>query len=185
MLKRTIVVSAFPACGKSYTYNHFNGKPFKILDSDSTLFHYIWKDGKKTDKLNPNFISDYIAHIKENIGKVDVIFVSSHKEVRKALRDNNISCFYVYPKLSMKQEFLRRMKERGNDAKFINTLDEHFEEWVTDMSEDAKKYKDSHLCLANELSEKYPYIDNKMLYSMLDDSMGNLSCYWWNYGSPD
>lgn len=109
--KQTIVVSAFPACGKSYTYKNFNGKPFTMLDSDSNKYSWIYENGVKTDKRNPNFIQDYIAHIKENIGKVDVIFVNSHKDVRKALRDNNIKYFIVYPALNMKDEMLKRMRE--------------------------------------------------------------------------
>ena len=32
---------------------------------------------------NPEFPDNYIQPIKENIGKVDYIFVSSHKEVRR------------------------------------------------------------------------------------------------------
>lgn len=36
--KPTIVISAFPACGKSYTYKNFNDKPYIMLDSDSSKF---------------------------------------------------------------------------------------------------------------------------------------------------
>ena len=190
MSKRTIVISAFPACGKSYTFNNFNGKPFTMLDSDSSKYSWIYENGEKTDKRNPNFIEDYITHIKENIGKVDVIFVSSHKEVRKALRDNNIKYFIVYPSLEMKDEMLRRMKERGNDEKFIQFQSEHFEEFVTDIMNENIKLEENapifhgmkHLpCHGIVLNDNHHYIDNDMIDYFLDDCMGNESFLWWNY----
>ena len=64
----TLVVSAFPGCGKSHLFRNKGEK--KILDSDSSTF----------DKSQ--FPQNYIEHIKFNIGEVDIILVSSHKEVR-------------------------------------------------------------------------------------------------------
>ena len=190
--KKTIVISAFPACGKSYTYKNFNGKPYTMIDSDSSKFSWIYENGVKTDKRNPNFIEDYISHIKENIGKVDVIFVSSHAEVRKALRDNNIKYFMIYPSLEMKDEMLRRMKERGNDEKFIEFQNTHYEEFITsvveeieDINKNTPFINDDILkhtaCHGIELNEKQPYIDNQLIDHLLDNCMGNLSCLWWNY----
>ena len=195
MSKNTIVISAFPACGKSYTFNNFNGKPFTMLDSDSSKYSWIYEDGVKTDKRNPNFIEDYMTHIKENIGKVDVIFVSSHKEVRKALRDNNIKYFIIYPSLEMKDEMLRRMKERGNDEKFIQFQSEHFKEFVGDIINENRELVENtpiieHIwggprkdtpCFGIELNDSCPYISNELIDHLLDNSMGNLSCFWWNH----
>lgn len=111
-MKNTIIISAFPACGKSYMYNNYNGKPYSMLDSDSSKFSWIYENGIKTDKRNPNFIADYMNHIKENIGKVDVIFVSSHAGVRKALRENNLKYIMVYPSLDMKDEIEKNESKR-------------------------------------------------------------------------
>lgn len=189
-MKHTIVISAFPACGKTYTYKNFNKKPFSILDSDSSRYSWIYENGVKTDIRNPNFISDYISHIKENIGKVDVIFVSSHKEVREALRNNNIKYFIVYPSLDMKNEMIKRMIDRGNDNKFIDYQRDHFEEFVKEIIEENRQLSeytptyDNGLrytpCHGIELNSKNPYISNNMIDSLLDNCMGNLSCMWWN-----
>lgn len=189
--KTTIVISAFPACGKSYTYKKFNGKPYTMLDSDSSQYSWIYEDGVKTDRRNPNFIEDYMTHIKENIGKVDCIFVSSHRDVRQALRDNNIKYFMVYPSLEMKDEMLNRMKERGNNDKFIAFQKEHFDEFVTDIIKENKELADNTPTSSNglkytpchgiELNSKEPYINNSMIDFLLDDCMGNLSCMWWNH----
>ena len=169
--KKTIVVSAFPACGKSYMYENFNGNPYTMLDSDSSKFSWIYEDGLKTDKRNPNFIEDYITHIKENIGKVDVIFVSSHTEVRKALRDNNIRYFIVHPSLSMKDEMIRRMKERGNDEKFIEFQEKNFEKFIFDVANDVNKSPllttlGAMSCIPYILVENKPYITNEVIESL-------------------
>ena len=87
---KTAVVSAFPACGKTYAYTHFQSR-YSMLDSDSSEFSWVKDaDGKNTKTRNPDFPMNYIKHIQENIGKVDFIFVSSHLAVRKALEEAGI-----------------------------------------------------------------------------------------------
>ena len=111
MSKKTVVISAYPCCGKTYAYEHYQNK-YLMLDSDSSRFS--WKtekvalpdmgDGCEWEEIkvrNPDFPKNYIDHIKENIGKVDIIFVSSHLQVRQALEDAGIRYCTVYPKENM------------------------------------------------------------------------------------
>ena len=90
----TKIYSIFPACGKTWLYEHQEDYGLKILDSDSSEFSWIRcydAYGRPTTKLrNPDFPNNYIKHIKENIGKYDCIFVSSHKSVREALNAEGI-----------------------------------------------------------------------------------------------
>ena len=162
MNKNTIVISAYPCCGKTYAFENYQGK-FSILDSDSSKFS--WIERKRTpeeleeirkawdakphrlpgvlyierikDEIikvrNPNFIKDYITHIKENIGKVDFIFVSSHLEVRKALNDEGIIYVTVYPGNCMLNEWVGRMYRRGSDKKFIDFQIEHWDEFTKNI----------------------------------------------------
>jgi len=153
MDKYTIVISAFPACGKSSMYRKYseyyednknNPLSFKILDSDSSLFSWIYdENGNKTNVRNPDFPQNYINHIKERIGKEDVIFISSHKVVRDALRENGIKYSIFYPDKSLKEEWMRRYKERGNDENFIKFQEEHWEEFIEDIHNEIfpRKYK--------------------------------------------
>lgn len=119
--KETKLISAFPGCGKSHYYKNTTGKT--ILDSDSSTFN-------KSD-----FPQNYINHIKENIGKVDVILISSHKEVRDALSENGIYYTLVYPKLDLKDEYIKRYKKRGSDVNFINLLEKNWNLWITELDE--------------------------------------------------
>lgn len=118
-MKDTKVISGFPGTGKSYCFN------------TETKYSYLDSDSSKFDKSR--FPQNYIDHIKENIGKVDIIFVSSYIEVRKALADNNIEFTSVYPKHNLKREYLERYKNRNNDSSFISLLDGKWESWIEDL----------------------------------------------------
>lgn len=126
---RTTIVSAFPGCGKT---TYYNANKDKSIDSDSSEFSWITDDnGNKT--RNPDFPKNYIDHIKQNIGKVKYIFVSSHKEVRDALIKEHIPFLLFYPSINRKQEFLDKYKKRGNTDEFVKMLGNKWEEWITDI----------------------------------------------------
>ena len=133
-MKKTKVISVFPGCGKTYCFNKYKDSDVKILDSDSSEFSWVKdENGNNTKERNPNFPMNYIKHIKENIGKVDVIFVSSHDIVRNALMDNEINYILVYPCLAAKEEYMNRYSARGSDENFIKFINEHYEEFVNNM----------------------------------------------------
>lgn len=137
-----MVISAFPGCGKSTFYKNNScyaneNNKSKILDSDSSLFSWIYdEEGNKTDQRDPSFPSNYINHIKDNLDKADIIFVSSHKVVRDELEKAGINYVLIYPHKSLKNEWLIRFKERGNDDKFIQFQDQHWNEFIDDMSKE-------------------------------------------------
>lgn len=144
MSKRTVVISAFPCCGKTYAYEHYQDK-YSILDSDSSKFS--WKiekvalpdtgDGCEYEEIkvrNPEFPDNYIAHIKENIGKVDIIFVSSHLQVREALEKADIRYCTIYPKETMLNEWIGRMYRRGDNKDFIQFQIDHWNEFMRNIN---------------------------------------------------
>ena len=114
----TKIVSAFPGTGKSY---YFQNSDQEILDSDSSTF----------DKQH--FPENYIKHIKDNIGKADIIFVSSHEEVREALINNGIQFILIYPDISLKNEYIRRYEDRGNNEKFVELISSNWEIWLDEL----------------------------------------------------
>jgi len=125
-MKNTIIISAFPATGKSYLFQ--NTKQGSILDSDSSKFSWI-----SSGVRHPDFPQNYINHIKDNIGNVNLILVSSHKIVREALVNNNIVFTLVYPDNSLKEEYINRYIKRKNDQNFINILDKNWNNFLEDM----------------------------------------------------
>jgi hypothetical protein len=123
---QTRIISAFPGTGKTY-YHKLH--PETTLDSDSSSFSWSYRiDGSKY--RNPEFPQNYIDHIKSNIGKYEFIFVSSHAEVRKALHENCLYFYLIFPESDRKAEFLQRYIDRNSPTEFVNLLDRMWDEWI-------------------------------------------------------
>lgn len=124
----TKVVAGFPGVGKSVLFKNSN---LNVLDSDSSKFSWI-----EPGVRHPDFPQNYINHIKVNIGVADIILVSSHDVVRKALAESGIEYYLVYPDISLKEEYLDRYRQRGNDEKFIALLKSKWEEFILSIEEE-------------------------------------------------
>lgn len=127
-MKQTKIISGFPAVGKSVLTKQSD---LIVLDSDSSLFSWI-SEGVR----HPDFPSNYIMHIKENIGKADYILVSSHDNVREALEENDIAYTLVYPSIELKDEYMDRYKNRGNEESFIAFINSKWNEFIQDIEEE-------------------------------------------------
>ena len=103
---------------------------------------------------NPEFPQNYIRHIKENIGKVDIIFVSSHLNVRKAMEDAGIKYITIYPKDTMLNEWIGRMYLRGNDEKFIDFIIDNWDDFMTDIKHEPHGYSLHQLGHSQYIDEK-------------------------------
>jgi len=128
--KDTLVISGFPGIGKSHFFRKNEKEGKSVLDSDSSLFSWIEKGVR-----HPDFPNNYIKHIKENLGKSDIILVSSHKNVRDDLVENNIPFTLVYPSRSIKEEYLQRYIDRGSDNPFIKLLDNNWDNFLDEMEQ--------------------------------------------------
>ena len=94
-----VVVAAFPATGKSY----FAVKRTDTVDSDSSRF-----------SQHPNWPANYIAHIQAARRGFSLVLVSTHAEVRYALRSEGIPFTLVYPDPALRHEYRARMERRGS-----------------------------------------------------------------------
>ena len=119
MEKQTRLISAFPGCGKSHLFKN-KGKR-AILDSDSSKFNKDY------------FPENYMQHIKNNMGKADIICISSHDVVREALVESKLPFTLVYPDRSIKEEYIQRYKDRGNEESFVKLLENNWEAWMDGM----------------------------------------------------
>lgn len=135
----TKIYSIFPACGKTWLYEHQEDYDLKILDSDSSEFSWIRcydPYGRPITKhRNPDFPRNYIEHIKENIGKYDCIFVSSHASVRDALDEEGIDFTIVYPEFDCKAEWVGRCfirEKNGESGCGAEAMYNNWEQWNTE-----------------------------------------------------
>lgn len=136
-MKNTLIISAYTCCGKTYASEHI--KDYDILDVNLCNFKTIKRfpneeeieeERKRWDSSlhlmsteahlnqfkqqiisvdNPDFPNNFIQYIKENIGKVDVIFVDSDVRIRRWLNDAKINFVIVYPWSDCLQEWVGRM----------------------------------------------------------------------------
>ena len=116
----SILILGFPGVGKT-TYARSKSKKYTVSDSDSSMFSW-----KEEGVRHPEWPDNYIRHIKSLIGKVDVIFISTHAEVREAVRaDPELEqrAFTVLPDGDRKDAFMLNYKQRGSDENFLDLMD--------------------------------------------------------------
>jgi len=130
-MKQTKIISGFPGVGKSTMFKYEAN--LLVSDSDSSNFSWI-----KPGVRHPNFPANYIEHIKDNIGKLDFILVSSHDIVREALNKEGIEYTIVYPSKDIKDEYIQRYIDRGNNENFVNLLQENYETFIEGIEKETK-----------------------------------------------
>lgn len=127
-----IIICGFPGVGKSCVANNRKN----ILDAESSA--YSWKfDPEHPERgfaRNPEFPENYIQSIKGFIDKYEYVLVSSHKDVRVALGKEGIPYIIVAPKKELKNEYLKRYLQRGNEIEFIELLNEKWDEFLSDIA---------------------------------------------------
>lgn len=151
---KTKIYSVFPACGKTWLYEHQHDYGVTILDSDSSEFSWIRTGESKV--RNPDFPSNYIQYIKENIGRYDYIFVSSHAAVRELLDAESIDFTIVYPEPSLKAEWVGRcyIRDRnGEEGCNPDVLYENWDQWVGECIETANTHPQIVLSEGEHLSD--------------------------------
>jgi hypothetical protein len=132
----TKIVSGFPGVGKS----ECTKANATFLDSDSSVYSWkrndageIEKDATGKNMRHPDFPSNYIEHIKDQIGKVPVIFVSSHKDVRDALVANDIPFTLVYPARDLADEYIKRYEGRGSPKGFVDLIRTNWDKFLDEL----------------------------------------------------
>lgn len=163
--RKTIIVSAFPGCGKSFATQNFSEK-FKMTDSDSSSFSWVnLIDGKRM--RNPEFPANYIEHIKDCIGQYDIIFVSSHDTVRDALEEAGLFYFLIYPDPNLIDVWMKRFVDRGNDNDFVTFISDNWDNFITAI-EDRYEKDSGHKFENIMLTKSLPFITDKLLKSLMN-----------------
>lgn len=149
-----MIISAFPTIGKTYAYNQMKDiKGLKVLDSDSSKFSWLYDYSPVTSDVivrqrNPEFPNNYIEHIKQNMD-AHYLFVSSHENVRQAMKEAGIPYVLVYPRRDMLPEIIGRCYLRGNNEQFIKVLIENWDNWIDSCENDTGAI-DKHILGNNE-----------------------------------
>ncbi len=132
-MKETIVVSGFPGVGKTTLFD--NPGSLKLADSDSSGFS--WEGDPANKVRHSDWPNNYMAHIQElkAEGELDIIFVSTHQEVRDALVAAGIEFTLVYPEPAIEEEYINRYIARGNKADFVTLLQKNYQTWISGLQQ--------------------------------------------------
>ena len=101
-----------------------NWKELTTEDSDSSYFDKNY------------FPQNYIDHIEELIKKgTNIIFISTHQEVREELIKRGINFYLVYPKKELKEEYIQRYIQRGSSDSFINLMRNNWNNFIEQLED--------------------------------------------------
>ena len=153
---KTRIISAFPGTGKTtYSLEH----PDTAIDADTTA--YDWVNGVMHGEHNPDFPNNYMEYVKENIGKVEFIFVPTHHVIRESLQSDGIHFYLVYPHGKERRRYIKRYRERGNSDKFVNDT-------IRVWSRELKECRNDRLgCTNIQMTE--PFLSDVLVRIVNDD----------------
>ena len=134
-MKKTIVLSLFPGCGKQKA-KEFWGDKISIFDI--FLLLYVYENRKKSKKMvkSPNYGKKTVKLVSDHMGKADFIFVSSDTDIRNALQEAGISFISVMPRKDQLNEWIGRLYREGSGDRIIKPLIEHWDEWLDQVEQD-------------------------------------------------
>lgn len=123
--EKKLIVSAFPALGKTYATETFMGRGCNVQDSDSSGF-------SKHEDFPKNYL-DYIRNSDANL-----IFVSTHESVVSGIindQELNKNYHIVIPDYSMKDEIIDRMIRRGSPEALCEIVMNNYDNWIYELVE--------------------------------------------------
>lgn len=95
---------------------------------------YRWNDSQATclDEVpeNSDWPGNYCEAVTGLIGTVDMILVSSHREVVEEFLRREIPVTLVYPDRSQKEAYRQRYEGRGNPKWLVKLLTENYDNWI-------------------------------------------------------
>ena len=100
-----MIIIGYPGIGKSTLANKKNG----YIDLESSNFQY---NGKR-----PLNWYNYYCNIAEHLSKQGYnVFVSSHKLVRKRLKNSLETVICIYPSILLAEQWTKKLKQRYNQS---------------------------------------------------------------------
>lgn len=141
----TMIISAFPACGKTYLYRNQNVLKFRTFKYNTDQLSFLDSDSSKFEKKE-GWEKRYIDYIESKLGTVDFIFISQHEEVLQELNNRKIPFVIVVPenlpwtdehkKELIKQQWFGRFILRDNShikdfERWLNLLKDNYDNWTS------------------------------------------------------
>lgn len=122
---KKLIVSAFPALGKTYVTDTFIERGYNVQDSDSSGF-----------SKHADFPKNYLEYIQNS--DANLIFVSTHESVVNGIINDpklNENYHIVIPHFHMKDEIIDRMIRRGSPEALCEIVMNNYNDWIFELVE--------------------------------------------------
>ena len=129
MNETIMIISAFPCTGKTWVVENASKEGWKAVDSDSSLFSWESKGVRHRD-----WPSNYMEHIRQKVASYNLVLVSSHAEVRKALGAHGLRFLLAYPRYDLMDEYQNRAAERGSPGAFVSMIGDNWDTWQDELN---------------------------------------------------
>lgn len=141
-MKKGMVIYAFPAIGKTTVSEKYDN----FIDLESSNFQYLLtptqlklsveerKGLKRTQ--NPNWPHNYFKAIKSAINKYEYVFIA-YAGIEYCKKEN-IPYMRIFPTLEQKDDYIVRMRNRGNSETFVQKIANNFENYINNSKEDTE-----------------------------------------------
>ena len=132
-----VIICAFPATGKTTAINNADELGISACDSDSEDHHWVDRSLPRLERQErPDWPQCYMDHLLSALQEHDLVFCSTHQEVRDALVAAKMRFVVVYPTPDQKEHFLNRVINRntGLHGKWGHDLmEKNWVNWLDSM----------------------------------------------------
>lgn len=136
-----VFVYCYTASGKSTLSKKYSN----VIDMESTFYKYGDQHENEKSKgtkriINVDYPNNYFKALSDVKDKFDYILISD-SICNEWLFKNNIPYWQIYPNKNLKDEYLLRMKNRGNNQDFINYQSKLWNKWIEGCENDKNASK--------------------------------------------
>ena len=153
-----IFIYASTATGKSTLAKKYRN----VVDMESVPFKYLNESGnnekRKSDPnriQNPDWPKNYFDALEKVKNKYDYSLISDDI-CDEFLHRNKYEYWQVYPAIELKDEFLKRCANRGNNKQFIEWYTENWDKWHHQCKNDKLATKHIELKSGEYLEDVLP-----------------------------
>lgn len=155
-----IFIYAFTATGKSTLAKKYKN----VIDMESTMYKYLEtsynEESKGTiRKINKDWPNNYFNALKKVASEYDYILISDDI-CNKFLKENNFKYWWIYPQKELKDEYLERCRQRGNNVEFIKWYENNWNNWIDSCKSDELATKHIELKTGEYLEDVLPNLKN-------------------------
>lgn len=149
------IIYVFPCGGKSF-YCKINPRAIELKSEKYRWEDYIEGEQNKgfMNKVTSIWPQNYLDAIRDSVWVYDYVFITNSG--RKLCQKYNLDYCLVFPYSEAKEEYIERMRKRGNCEAIVQNMMFNYEKYIRDLENDSyavKKYRLSRGLYLSDIME--------------------------------